>query len=717
MMTRAEWRIKLLLCCCFIGIQGVLSKFAAQPSQTDRRTRSFDPNCLNGCPTVRVEPTRRFLQLGSPQGSLQSIIQWVESTESLSALSGLFASVNTASLLGDQVATDGGMTLFAPTDEAFEKLENETSLVSRLKSKSWNLHLVNIMGYHLVNGVVMSRDLSNHATFTTVANEILSVSNRPRDVSATLINSQDEKNALVGSVEILESQGGVIYFVDNVLRPSFMSRTVAELGDEYSMLNALLVNVGLDERLQLPSESWTIFAPDNVAFEKVPEQVMAALLVPEKEADLTNILMNHIVDTVLPSTQMVDGQQLKTIGDGGTITIGIHINRIVILNNRAAIVSPDLLSINGIVHRIDDVLLPAVYIPGASGDDEVSQSINTSVLAILNQTMGVSAFQSMVSACSCSEGFADARRNYTVFAPTNRSFESVPLPIWLSPPWNLHLTELVLFHTSNSRLDTFNDEMNLTMANNESLQVKMDSNSGISLWTQQNRTVTLAGSALFGTNGAIHIIDGYLKPAFMLRTVANIPDNFSTILSLVEAAGLAELLQSPGPFSVSGETSTSSGQQLTFLAPSNAAVEDSQDLSLLNDPENVQYLMDVLLYHFVEAVIPLDSVQNTDTFVTRSGSTVTFAVRPGENGGTKFMVNDATVIFRDYLVGSGIVHGLDKVLIPDDIDSDPTNNGSPSVPAPIADSAREPETSAVARLALAFWSLFTSLAATTVLLW
>jgi transforming growth factor-beta-induced protein len=716
MMTRAEWRVKLLLCCCFMGIQEVLSKFSAHPSLTDRRTRSFDPNCLSGCPTVRDESTQRFLQLESPQGSLQSIIQWVESTESLSTLSGLFASVNTASLLGDQVATDGGMTLFAPTDEAFETFENETNLVSRLKSESWNLHLANIIGYHLVNGVVMSRDLSNHATFTTVANEILSVSNRPRDASATLINSQDEENALVGSVEILESQGGVIYFVDNVLRPSFMSRTVAELGDEYSMLKALLVNVGLDERLQLPSGSWTIFAPDNGAFEKLPEQVMAALLVPEKETDLTNILMNHMVDTVVPSTQMVDGQQLKTIGNGGTITISIHINRIVILNNRAAIVSPDLLSINGLAHHIDDVLLPAVYIPGASGDVGISQSANISVLEILNQTMGVSAFQSMVSACSCSDDFANTRRNYTIFTPTNQSFESVPLPIWLSPPWNLHLTELVLFHTSNSRLDTFN-EMNLTMANNESLQVKMDSNLGISLWTQQNRTVTLGGSALLGTNGVIHIVDGYLKPAFMLRTFANIPDNFSTILSLVEAAGLAELLQSPGPFSVSGETSTNSGQQLTFLAPSNAAIEDSQDLSLLNDPENVQYLMDVLLYHFVEAVIPLDSVQNTDTFVTRSGSTVTFAVRPGENGGTKFMVNDATVIFRDYLVGSGIVHGLDKVLIPDDIDSDPTNNGSPSVPAPIADSAREPETSAVTRLALAFRSLFTSLAATTVLLW
>ncbi|WP_019008352.1 fasciclin domain-containing protein [Deinococcus aquatilis] len=126
--------------------------------------------------------------------------------------------------------------------------------------------------------------------------------------------------------------------------------------------------------------------------------------------------------------------------------------------------------------------------------------------------------------------------------------------------------------------------------------------------------------------------------------VANDP-NFSTLLTAVQAAGLASTLSSAGPF--------------TVFAPTNAAfakVPQDQLNALLNDPAALKAL---LLYHVVPGRVTAAQVVNLSTAKTVNGANVTIAV----NGGT-VTINDSTVTQTDIAASNGIIHVIDTVLMP-----------------------------------------------------
>ncbi|THF70260.1 fasciclin domain-containing protein [Deinococcus sp. Arct2-2] len=126
--------------------------------------------------------------------------------------------------------------------------------------------------------------------------------------------------------------------------------------------------------------------------------------------------------------------------------------------------------------------------------------------------------------------------------------------------------------------------------------------------------------------------------------VSNDP-NFSTLLTAVQAAGLASTLSSAGPF--------------TVFAPTNAAfakVPQDQLTALLNDPAALKAL---LLYHVVPGRVTAAQVVTLSTAKTVNGANVTIAV----NGGT-VSINDATVTKTDIAASNGIIHVIDTVLMP-----------------------------------------------------
>ncbi len=100
---------------------------------------------------------------------------------------------------------------------------------------------------------------------------------------------------------------------------------------------------------------FTVFAPTNVAFEKLPAGTVESLLEPEKKADLQNILQYHVYVGALNADQLTDGQTLNQV-NGDNITIRVKDGKITV-NNSATVVASVKAS-NGMVHVIDGVLLP-----------------------------------------------------------------------------------------------------------------------------------------------------------------------------------------------------------------------------------------------------------------------------------------------------------------------------------------------------------------------
>lgn len=100
---------------------------------------------------------------------------------------------------------------------------------------------------------------------------------------------------------------------------------------------------------------FTVFAPTNAAFDKVPKETLEALMQDDKKADLQNILQYHVYVGILQESMLQDGQSFNQV-NGGNITIAKKDGKTVI-NGTATIVATVKAS-NGIIHVIDGVLLP-----------------------------------------------------------------------------------------------------------------------------------------------------------------------------------------------------------------------------------------------------------------------------------------------------------------------------------------------------------------------
>jgi uncharacterized surface protein with fasciclin (FAS1) repeats len=123
---------------------------------------------------------------------------------------------------------------------------------------------------------------------------------------------------------------------------------------------------------------------------------------------------------------------------------------------------------------------------------------------------------------------------------------------------------------------------------------------------------------------------------------------FSTLVSLVKRAGLAGTL--------SGKTT------LTVFAPTNAAFDKVPKPTLDALLDDKQMLRKVLLYHVLAGKVPSGQVVKRDSAKTQEGERVSFSVR-----GKSAYVNDAKVITADVRCDNGIVHAINRVLIPENL--------------------------------------------------
>lgn len=123
---------------------------------------------------------------------------------------------------------------------------------------------------------------------------------------------------------------------------------------------------------------------------------------------------------------------------------------------------------------------------------------------------------------------------------------------------------------------------------------------------------------------------------------------FSTLTQAIEAAGLSQTLTGKGPF--------------TLFTPTNAAFAALPPGTLedLLKPENRAKLQKLLTYHLVSGHISTQSLKS-GTVRSVSGAPLTLQVKEG-----KVRVNDATVTSPDGIAGNGVVHVIDRVLLPPD---------------------------------------------------
>jgi transforming growth factor-beta-induced protein len=564
-----------------------------------------------------------------------SVTDLAVATASLSTLVTAVTTAGLAEALGDPEAT---LTVFAPNNDAFDALP--FGLLDVLLTPGFNKHLTAILLFHVyADAAVLSSELAATQDITMLNGEILTVTRTDTTVTVT---TADDQTVTVITADV-EGSNGVVHVIDGVLIPRSIGASIYDLGSNYSTLLSLIATVGLDEVLTGSGEL-TLFAPTNAAFEALEADTVAFLTSDAGVYNLAIILSYHIVFGSFTSDLLVDGAMAATLyNQKVTFSVGESV-----MVNDATVIEPDMLALNGVSHGIDRIL-----IPGTIAD-------------ILLGIESLSTLATAVTTAGLAEALSGPGTTMALFGPDNDAFGALPeglLTALLTPGFNNHLTEILLYHASDqfdfSEFD-FLEELEtqeIEMLNGEMLTVTLINFFEITVTTTTGQTFSvitpdLEGSNGFvqvlGTNGAVYILDGVLVPSSIGDTVIDLGSDYSTLLSLITRAGLEETLAG-GPF--------------TLLAPTNTAFEvlDAATVAFLTSDAGSAMLTSILTYHVISGSVTSDMLMNDMMVATVQGGMVTFMVE----GGT-VMVNDATVVMADMLAFNGVTHGIDRILMPPD---------------------------------------------------
>ncbi|MCA9292511.1 MAG: fasciclin domain-containing protein [Phycisphaerales bacterium] len=246
--------------------------------------------------------------------------------------------------LVDALKGDGPFTVFAPTDEAFAKLPKGT-IETLLKPENKAL-LTSILTYHVVPGRVMANDVVKVDSATTLNGQRVNVSTSGGKVQI------DGANVIKTDIA---ASNGVIHVIDTVIMPE--TKNIAEVAKAAGSFKTLLTAVeaaGLSETL-MGEGPFTVFAPTDEAFAKLPEGTVKSLLEPANRAQLKAILTYHVAPSRVFSDQAIVAGTAASV-QGGTLTITSAHGKVRI--NSATVVKADVDASNGVIHVIDTVLMP-----------------------------------------------------------------------------------------------------------------------------------------------------------------------------------------------------------------------------------------------------------------------------------------------------------------------------------------------------------------------
>ena len=265
----------------------------------------------------------------------------------------LVAAVQAAGLV-DTLKGAGPFTVFAPTDDAFAKLPAGT-VEDLLKPENLET-LKNILLYHVVAGKVMAADVVTLDGKTADT----AFEGNPLNISV-----KDGKVYLNENVEVIitdiETSNGVIHVIDSVLLPEEKLSDIVDTAvadGRFTTLVAAVQAAGLVDTLK-GEGPFTVFAPTDEAFAKLPAGTVEDLLKPENLETLTNILLYHVVPGKVMAADVVqlDGQMVDTALEGQQIKITVKDGK-VYLNDTVQVIITDIETSNGVIHVIDAVLLP-----------------------------------------------------------------------------------------------------------------------------------------------------------------------------------------------------------------------------------------------------------------------------------------------------------------------------------------------------------------------
>jgi uncharacterized surface protein with fasciclin (FAS1) repeats len=371
----------------------------------------------------------------------------------------------------------GPFTVFAPTNAAFNRLG---SLALDKVTGDVNT-LTDVLTYHVVPGSFSASDVVSLTSAPTVNGKQLSIAVQGGEVfvDGVRVTTTD-----------LFAQNGVVHVLEGVLLPEPVL-DIVETAESAGAFNTLLTAVdaaGLTETLK-GEGPFTVFAPSDAAFDNLSELELGNILA---DSDLlTRVLTYHVVagdvraaDVVnLTSATTVNGKELAiTVENGEVFLDGIRV------------VTTDILTTNGVIHVIEDVLLPEP------------------VLDIVDAATDAGSFSTLLTAVDVA-GLTETLRGdgpFTVLAPTDDAFAKIPAETLNALLADVPaLTGVLTYHVIGGAVPA---STVVTLDKATTLQ-----GTDVSIAVEGDGTVRINDASVLitdveTTNGIIHVIDTVLIP-------------------------------------------------------------------------------------------------------------------------------------------------------------------------------------------------------------
>lgn len=428
---------------------------AATPQPTMPPAQPPAPTATPMPMPVTAEEAKTIVEIAAADVRFSTLAQALEAADLLPVLQG-----------------EGPFTVFAPTDEAFAKLPAGTveALLGDIPQLS------KVLLYHVVPGSVMARDVVMLSSAKTANGALVKV-------------MVDGDKVMVNDAQVIitdiEASNGVIHVIDTVLLPP---KSIAEIAVEDGRFNTLVAALGAADLAEtLAGEgSFTVFAPTDEAFAKLPAGTVDALLkdIPQ----LSQILLYHVVEGDVTAADVVELERAKSL-QGKAIRIKVEGDQVMV--NDAQVILTDIFASNGVIHVIDSVILP----PKDIVETAIADGRFTTLVAAVEAAGLVETLQG--------EG------PFTVFAPTDEAFKRLPAGTvegLLNQPEQLK--DILLYHVVSGEVMAAEvvDLTSAETAQGEAVTIKVEDGK---VFINEAQVII---TDILTANGVIHVIDSVLLP-------------------------------------------------------------------------------------------------------------------------------------------------------------------------------------------------------------
>ena len=319
--------------------------------------------------------------------------------------------------------------------------------------------------------------------------------------------------------------------------------------------------------------SYTVFVPNNKAFESLPEGAVQTLLDPRNDDRLEKVCSYHVFGRAEPPFELEKYTTLQR-SSGQWLSIDYRKDQI----GDAKFTGELIPCSNGVIYVIDKVLTPTT--------DDLFQ--------VLQKDGRFTIFTKAITASRQGKLYQNVHDNYTVFAPTDKAFESLPQGVIASlfrPENDERLEDIIKHHITNAVFSagkaygaTRLGVANITPISAFGQQLNFAVSDGIATVD----SVKIVETDIPTANGLIHVVDRVILPAEQstLELIKADP-RMKRLVTLLEASGL--------------DLALADSSKYTIFAPVDEAWDEDQYKALLNNPtgENREAIFAILARHVI----------------------------------------------------------------------------------------------------------------------